>query len=109
MVEVSAKGPEEVAFEKVAAHDFAAPLRLAGTYVIQASLEGAILPGRARSQHCPVSSLMRMPLLDQPQHSKAQDKRDKPAFVFTSGLPILSGLSATTQLVMLMWAQTKGG
>ena len=44
-MEVTALGPEEVPFEKLAAREFAAPLRLAGTYVVQASLDGVLLPG----------------------------------------------------------------
>ena len=46
LLEVSATGPEEVPFEKVAARDFAAPLRLAGTYVVHAMLAGVPLAGR---------------------------------------------------------------
>ena len=45
LVEVTALGPEEVPFEKLAAREFATPLRLAGTYVVQASLDGMLLPG----------------------------------------------------------------
>ena len=45
LVEVSAKGPEEVPFEKVSAREFAAPLRAAGTYVVQALLDGVSLTG----------------------------------------------------------------
>ena len=43
---MSAEGPEQVSFEKVAAREFAAPLRLAGSYVMHASLDGVALPGR---------------------------------------------------------------
>ena len=44
-MEVTALGPEVVPFEKLGAREFAAPLRLAGTYVVQASLDGVLLPG----------------------------------------------------------------
>ena len=46
LIEVSAEGPEQVGFEKVAAREFAAPLRLAGSYVVHASLDGVTLPGK---------------------------------------------------------------
>ena len=46
LIEVSAEGPEQVGFEKVAAREFAAPLRLAGSYVVHAFLEGVTLSGR---------------------------------------------------------------
>lgn len=44
-LDVCAEGPEEVPFEKTAAREFAAPLRLAGTYVVHASLGGIGLTG----------------------------------------------------------------
>ncbi len=50
LLEVTALGPEEVQFEKLAAREFAALLRLAGTYVVQASLEGVLLPGEPHIQ-----------------------------------------------------------
>lgn len=46
LIEVSAEGPEQVSFEKVAAREFAAPLRLAGSYVMHASFYGVTLPGK---------------------------------------------------------------
>ena len=46
LIEVSAEGPEQVSFEKVAAREFAAPLRLAGSYVMHASFDGVTLPGK---------------------------------------------------------------
>ena len=45
LLEVSAQGPEEVPFEKTAVREFAAPLRLAGTYVVHALLDGVGLSG----------------------------------------------------------------
>ncbi len=45
-LQVSAEGPEEVPFEKTAVREFAAPLRLAGTYVVHASLGGVSLTGK---------------------------------------------------------------
>ena len=45
MLDVRAEGPEEVPFEKVGAREFAMPLRLAGTYILHASLDGISLSG----------------------------------------------------------------
>ncbi len=46
MLDVSAEGPDQVPFEKTAAREFAAPLRLAGSYVVHASLDNVSLTGK---------------------------------------------------------------
>ena len=48
LLEVSARGPEKVPFEKVGSREYAAPLRLAGTYIVHASLDGIIIAGEAQ-------------------------------------------------------------
>ena len=58
MLEVRAEGPEAVPFEKVGAREFAMPLRLAGTYVVHASLGGISLTGE---RAC--SAFLRMPFI----------------------------------------------
>ena len=56
LIEVSAEGPEQVGFEKVAAREFAAPLRLAGSYVVHVSLDGVKLPGKDILDYSPLQA-----------------------------------------------------